>query len=451
MDQSCHCLTGESSREVLDGLRPPLEDLGQVPADHLVRCDVQDGKAAALGQGDPAPGVCCEEDDVRAGHDGREPLATLLEAVAHREVAYEARNRANILRQICDGDLDRELRAVGAHAGRLEDLARVLGAVGLAAGASPAMESLEMLGREQDHGRTADHLIVLAQEGALRRRVEVHDVAVDVEDHDRVGRRFHHRARALLARLDAPGGARPFECSRGERRDHVQRPRIRLVESLRPPGHQLHHTEHLAVVGERRRDRGPEPSLARCPVVSPRIVLQVSRPLGPAAAIASTRQAVIDRQSEAHLEIDGARDGTQHQLVPIGQHDGHAAVADQSHDTLGKRAEHAVQVVLSRRDIALGLDYLAEPLLLRAEDRLGFALFGQIDDVREDVGLRAFTLNQGGGHARPDRVTITMASPQGHRHGWAFGPRRQPHESWHGGLQVVWRHQVLRAHAHNLA
>ena len=147
-------------------------------------------------------------------------------------------------------------------------------------------------------------------------------------------------------------------------------------------------------------------------MVSPRIVLQVSRPLGPAAAIASTRQAVIDRQSEAHLEIDGARDGTQHQLVPIGQHDGHAAVADQSHDTLGKRAEHAVQVVLSRRDIALGLDYLAEPLLLRAEDRLGFALFGEIDDVREDVRRYAFFADQGRRDPSPDVVAVLVDGPK---------------------------------------
>ena len=64
-----------------------------------------------------------------------------------------------------------------------------------------------MLGREQDHRRTADHLIVLAQECTFRRRVEVHDVAGDIEDHYRVGRRVNHRTCALLARLDPSGGA----------------------------------------------------------------------------------------------------------------------------------------------------------------------------------------------------------------------------------------------------
>src|SRR5438128_1783367 len=321
-------------------------------------------------------------------------------------------DQACFLRQVCDGDLDRKLRAVGAHARRLEELAGVFGAVGLAAGAGPALESLEMLGREQGHGRTADHVIVLALEGALRRRVEVHDVAVDVEDHDRVGRRFHHRARALLARLDAPGGACPFECSRGERRDHVERPRIRLVESLRPPGHQLHHTDHFAVVRERRRDRGPEPALARGLAMGSRIVLEVSRPLAAAAAKAGTRQALVNRHSEAHLEIDDAGDGAHHQLVTLAQQHGHAASAGEAPDPLRQRAEHALQVVLSRCDVALGLDDLAEPLLLRAEDRLGFALFGEIDDVREDVRRYAFFADQGRRDPSPDVVAVLVDGPK---------------------------------------
>ena len=102
-----------------------------------------------------------------------------------------------------DAHLDRELTSVGVQRRHLDPLAQY----GPLAGREEVPQAKQMrfaaFGRDQqlDH-RPADHIKPVMTECALRGCVELHDVAVLVDRHERVERRVDHRPNAGLARLE---------------------------------------------------------------------------------------------------------------------------------------------------------------------------------------------------------------------------------------------------------
>ena len=207
----------------------------------------------------PALGV----GDLDEAGPGRAQLPVRLHAIGDVAKVPGERRRPGE-RDPGDRQLDRELRAVAAHAGELEPAVQDDAAAALEEAGEPApVRVAERRRHDQLRHLAADGLARRVAEDRLRRAVPADHPALGVHRDDRVERRLEHRPQPRLAGSHlllrpSPRDELPdLAAERGHRREQV------LVGLAQVAGEELHHPDHAPRAAQREAEAGVQPGPAR--------------------------------------------------------------------------------------------------------------------------------------------------------------------------------------------